>query len=117
MLDFDLLKDCYGCGACVNVCPRGAVHMTQAADGSYIPEIDEARCIGCGTCVQVCPAQCITLENRLPVFGEGCVSCFACAQWCPKQAVSLGRLRPQADKQYHNPRVTATEMEEAKLQR
>ena len=27
MLDFDLLKDCYGCGACVNVCPRGAVHM------------------------------------------------------------------------------------------
>ena len=50
MLDFDLLKDCYGCGACVNVCPRGAVHMTQAADGSYIPEIDEARCIGCGRC-------------------------------------------------------------------
>lgn len=79
--------------------------------------VDPARCIGCGTCVQVCPAQCITLENRLPVFGEGCVSCFACAQWCPKQAVSLGRLRPQADKQYHNPRVTATEMEEAKLQR
>ena len=37
MLDFDLLKDCYGCGACVNVCPRGAVHMTQAADGSYLP--------------------------------------------------------------------------------
>ena len=34
MLDFDLLKDCYGCGACVNVCPRGAVHMTQAADGT-----------------------------------------------------------------------------------
>lgn len=26
MLDFDLLKDCYGCGACVNVLParRGA---------------------------------------------------------------------------------------------
>lgn len=54
MLDFDLLKDCYGCGACVNVCPRGAVHMTQAADGSYIPEIDEARCIGCGRCDRVC---------------------------------------------------------------
>ena len=55
MLDFDLLKDCYGCGACVNVCPRGAAHMTQAADGSYIPEIDEARCIGCGKCEQHCP--------------------------------------------------------------
>ena len=57
MLDFDLLKDCYGCGACVNVCPRGAVHMTQAADGSYIPEIDEARCIGCGACENLCPAR------------------------------------------------------------
>lgn len=37
MLDFDLLKECYGCGACVNVCPRGAVHMTQAAGWQLHP--------------------------------------------------------------------------------
>ena len=71
MLDFDLLKDCYGCGACVNVCPRGAVHMTQAADGSYIPEIDEARCIGCGRCDRVCRSE----ERRV---GKECRS-----RWSP----------------------------------
>lgn len=75
--------------------------------------VDASRCVGCGTCVQVCPVHCISLENRLPVFGDGCASCFGCAQWCPKQAISLGRLRPSADKQYHNPLVTASEMEEA----
>ena len=68
MLDFDLLKDCYGCGACVNVCPRGAVHMTQAADGSYIPEIDEARCIGCGRCDRVCIHQHAD-KNHTPASG------------------------------------------------
>ncbi|XOQ53494.1 MAG: 4Fe-4S ferredoxin-type domain-containing protein [Succiniclasticum sp.] len=78
--------------------------------------VDPARCVGCGTCVQVCPVQCITMEHKLPVFGDGCVSCFGCAQWCPKQAISLGRLRPKAGKQYHNPLVTASEMEEAKRQ-
>ena len=91
MLDFDLLKDCYGCGACVNVCPRGAVHMTQAADGSYIPEIDEARCIGCGRCVELCPLNNIHLENGKPVWGKDCTHCMACICYCPAEAIEYGK--------------------------
>ena len=91
MLDFDLLKDCYGCGACVNVCPRGAVHMPQAADGSYIPEIDEARCIGCGKCEKLCPLNNITLQNARPVWGTNCTQCMACICYCPTRAIEYGK--------------------------
>ena len=97
MLDFDLLKDCYGCGACVNVCPRGAVHMTQAADGSYIPEIDEARCIGCGRCYIACydaghQALGFDAEARKPVFlGSKCVGCHLCATVCPVNCISKAK--------------------------
>ena len=92
MLDFDLLKDCYGCGACVNVCPRGAVHMTQAADGSYIPEIDEARCIGCGKCANICPAKAIKMKNKLPkIDRSACIHCFCCQEFCPRGAMQVHR--------------------------
>ena len=91
MLDFDLLKDCYGCGACVNVCPRGAVHMTQAADGSYIPEIDEARCIGCTLCSKKCPVAAIAGEPKKPhhVDDETCVRCGLCKKVCPVSCISV----------------------------
>ena len=106
MLDFDLLKDCYGCGACVNVCPRGAVHMTQAADGSYIPEIDEARCIGCGKCAKECPRAVISIHDRLnPIVVKcsnhdagkaarqmcevSCIGCGLCAKACPASAITV----------------------------
>ena len=100
MLDFDLLKDCYGCGACVNVCPRGAVHMTQAADGSYIPEIDEARCIGCGRCVELCPLNNVHLKNGKPVWGKNCTHCMACICYCPKEAIEYGK-KSREKPRYH----------------
>ena len=54
MLDFGLRDFCYGCGACVNACPRTAIRLVQAEDGSYIPEIDEGKCIQCGKCDRIC---------------------------------------------------------------
>lgn len=95
MLDFDLLKDCYGCGACVNVCPRGAVHMTQAADGSYIPEIDEARCIGCGRCDRVCIHQHAD-KNHTPLGKEGCYAAYQLDTQARKASASGGMFFPLA---------------------
>ena len=95
MLDFDLLKDCYGCGACVNVCPRGAVHMTQAADGSYIPEIDEARCIGCGRCDRACIHQHAD-KNHTPLGKEGCYAAYQLDTQARKASASGGMFFPLA---------------------
>lgn len=49
------LKQCYGCSACENICPKAAINMTADAEGFLYPEIDTIKCINCGMCQKVCP--------------------------------------------------------------
>lgn len=42
---------CAGCGACVAICPVGAI--TIGEDGKAV--IDQEKCIKCGKCKEVCP--------------------------------------------------------------
>jgi len=41
---------CTGCGACVEVCPAGAIHI---AGGHAV--VDEVLCRLCETCISACP--------------------------------------------------------------
>ena len=47
-------KDCCGCGACVNTCPKNAITMKEDEAGFIFPEVDEALCVSCGKCKEVC---------------------------------------------------------------
>lgn len=47
---------CIGCGACVGVCPVGALSM----DDEMKSVVDEGTCIDCGSCVSACPVEAIT---------------------------------------------------------
>lgn len=47
-------KECCGCSACVNICPKDAISMGRDAAGFYKPNIDESKCILCGLCDGVC---------------------------------------------------------------
>ena len=47
-------KNCCGCGACVNSCPKGAIKMEEDEAGFIFPKVDEALCIDCGKCRRVC---------------------------------------------------------------
>ena len=47
---------CTGCGACVNVCPRGAIELKERNGYFLFPEIDTAKCNHCGLCLKKCPA-------------------------------------------------------------
>lgn len=54
---FDDKKDCCGCGACMNVCPKNAIRMAEDEVGFVYPEIDQNLCIGCGACKKACGYQ------------------------------------------------------------
>ena len=48
-------KKCCGCGACFQICPKGAITMIENSRGFLVPKIDEDKCISCGLCLSVCP--------------------------------------------------------------
>lgn len=50
-------EECYGCSACIHVCPVHAVDMQLDNNGFFYPEIDENKCVHCGACKGVCPLQ------------------------------------------------------------
>lgn len=95
MLDFDLRTFCYGCGACVNACPQTAIHLIQAADGSYIPEIDDKKCVHCGKCDRAC----IHLNSgkyHTHIGQEGCYAAYQLDTGKREKSASGGMFLPLA---------------------
>lgn len=41
---------CTGCGACVDVCPAGALTLVD-----QVACVDEEKCTGCDACIDACP--------------------------------------------------------------
>lgn len=50
-------SECFGCGACYNICPHQAIRYTADDCGFYQPVIDDRLCIECGLCLESCPVQ------------------------------------------------------------
>ena len=48
-------KDCCGCSACVQRCPKQCIKMIEDSEGFLYPVVDETTCIDCGLCEKVCP--------------------------------------------------------------
>lgn len=48
-------RNCCGCTACYNACPRKAITMIPDNEGFLYPEICQDKCIKCGLCNNVCP--------------------------------------------------------------
>ncbi len=91
---FYLPRICNHCThpACLEACPRGAVHKREN-DGIVL--IDEQRCRGYRFCMEACPYKRI-YYNHVRDVSQKCIFCFpriekgvapACARQCP------GRLR------------------------
>lgn len=52
----NLPKDqCCGCGACHNICPKGAILMCPDENGYVYPLINPEFCVDCGFCDKACP--------------------------------------------------------------
>jgi ferredoxin len=50
---------CFDCGACLSLCPTGALHLTE----DRAVELDENKCIYCEFCVPSCPVRALKLSK------------------------------------------------------
>ncbi len=46
---------CTGCGACMNICPTGAISMQTNSEGFAYPRVIADKCTDCGICASICP--------------------------------------------------------------
>lgn len=66
---FEDKKECCGCGACMNICPKNAITMEPDPSGFLYPCIHDDICIECGACKKVCAYQNdINLNEPLAVY-------------------------------------------------
>ncbi|WP_026490879.1 Coenzyme F420 hydrogenase/dehydrogenase, beta subunit C-terminal domain [Butyrivibrio sp. XPD2002] len=47
-------KECCGCRACEQICPKKAIVMQKDKEGFAYPIINEALCVNCGLCLKAC---------------------------------------------------------------
>ena len=93
---------CIGCGACVAICPFGAIAFSEHGAA----EVDETKCQGCGACVIECPQGIIRLHGALsPLVVKcsnrdagkaaraacqvSCIGCGICEKVCPSGAATV----------------------------
>lgn len=48
-------KNCCGCSACVQRCPKQCIRLEEDEEGFLYPNVNETTCIKCGLCEKVCP--------------------------------------------------------------
>lgn len=48
-------RDCVGCNACTQRCPKNCITMHRDSQGFLYPEVDLEVCIHCDLCEKVCP--------------------------------------------------------------
>ncbi len=62
------VRDCSGCGRCVDLCPVDAIYLTTAGEptshGRKRAVIDQERCLGCGVCASGCSSGSILMVDR-----------------------------------------------------
>lgn len=92
------VKLCKACGACVQACKKGSIHIVSYGKQPPHSEIDKDTCVRCGYCFRVCPTDAIKYGQLLPKTVKGgkaivvnqdkCIGCMTCTRVCP----SMGAL-------------------------
>ena len=55
MISIQNKRECCGCKACDDVCPKEAISFKIDEEGFWYPEVDMLKCINCHLCEKVCP--------------------------------------------------------------
>ena len=55
MIEIKEKKDCCGCNACYDICPKQCISLKTDIEGFWYPEVDKDKCIDCHLCEKACP--------------------------------------------------------------
>lgn len=55
MIKLQEKKDCCGCFACLQKCPKHCISLEEDDEGFLYPKVDIGKCIDCRLCEKVCP--------------------------------------------------------------
>ncbi len=66
-------KDCCGCGACIQRCPKQCISFQVDNEGFSYPVVDKKNCIDCKLCEKVCPVLNVCKEST-PLFTYAAIS-------------------------------------------
>ena len=55
MIRIDNKKNCTGCSACSQICPKNCIAMEMDDEGFLYPKVDMGKCIKCNRCEMICP--------------------------------------------------------------
>ena len=55
MIDIKDKRQCCGCSACKQICPKKCIRMEEDNEGFLYPKVDIVHCIDCHKCERVCP--------------------------------------------------------------
>ena len=80
-------RQCTGCSACVNSCPKSCITMQRDKEGFLYPSVNRELCIECGLCEKVCPV--LNVQEKR-VLGSVAYSCINTEEEIRKQSSSGG---------------------------
>ena len=93
------MKDCTGCGACLDACPEKIIIFQSGLPGV---DFQQGECTFCGLCADRCPERVFPPDNprqfhHHAAIGDNClamnfVDCQSCRDVCPTTAI---RFRPR----------------------
>ena len=92
MISLDDKKNCCGCGACVQTCPKKCIVMKEDEEGFLYPQIDLASCINCELCEKVCPIIQVKTNKTIGTNNDPNVYVAYCKDECVRMDSSSGGL-------------------------
>lgn len=63
--NISIVKNCCGCRACEQACPKKCISMKYDSEGFLVPVINDSVCINCGKCLKSCAQHLFDFKNEV----------------------------------------------------